>query len=98
MLHSTIAKIERRTSGIRRKNKKISSSALKTAPEPTRLKPQLKKREKKKGGGGGGGGDYIILCNALYYKLIYSFSHPFLVRNFWVADRVDLCTLSYLVA
>ena len=45
-----------------------------------------------KGGGGGGG------CNALYYKLIYSFPHPFLVRNFWVADRLDLCTLSYLVA
>ena len=38
------------------------------------------------------------VCNALYYKLIYLFPHPFLVRNFWVADRLDLCTLSYLVA
>ena len=38
------------------------------------------------------------MCNALYYKLIYSFPHPFLVSNFWVADRLDLCTLSYLVA
>ena len=39
MLRSTIAEIERSTSGIRRENKKISSSALKTAPE-------LKGREK----------------------------------------------------
>ena len=33
MSYSTVAKIERRTSGIRRESKKISSSALKTAPE-----------------------------------------------------------------
>ena len=37
MLHLAIAKIERRTSGIGRGNKKMSSFALKTVPELTRL-------------------------------------------------------------
>ena len=41
MLHSTIAKIERRTSSIQRESKKIYSSALQNVPEL------------KKGGGGG---------------------------------------------
>ena len=49
MLHSTIAKIERRTSGIQRESKKIYSSALQNVPEL--------ERGWAGGWGGGGGGE-----------------------------------------
>ena len=48
MLHSTIAKIEKRATGIRKESKKMTclmeTSALQTAPELTRLVPQPKNR------------------------------------------------------
>ena len=50
MLHSTIAKIKRRTTVIRKESKKMTcimeTSALQTAPELTRLVPQPKRRKK----------------------------------------------------
>ncbi|GFO17879.1 amine oxidase [Plakobranchus ocellatus] len=49
MLHSTVAKIERRTLGMRQESKKLAcvleTSSLQTAPELTLLLPQVKKNK-----------------------------------------------------
>ena len=69
----------------------MEKNEVKKKEEIERTK-KTQEKEKK-----GRGPVYERKCNTLYYKLIYSFPHPLLVRNFWVADRLDLCTLSYLV-